>query len=64
MVKYEDECCGCAVPAYPCRGESCGNRHVKHLYCDDCGADVERLYDGLCDECFLKTAGTVDSIDD
>lgn len=44
MVKYEDECCGCAVPAYPCLGDSCPNRHVPHLYCDKCGNDVEELY--------------------
>lgn len=33
-------------------------RHVKHLYCDKCGEDVERLYefDGkeLCGDCVLK----------
>lgn len=41
MVKYEDECCGCATENYPCLGSECTNRHVKHLYCDKCGEDVE-----------------------
>lgn len=58
VVKYVDECCDCAVPAYPCLGSSCPNRNVKHLYCDKCGEDVERLYefDGkeLCGYCVLK----------
>ena len=44
MITYEDECCGCAVPAYPCMGSACPNRNVKHLYCDECGDDVEKLY--------------------
>ena len=57
MIRYEDECCDCAVPSYPCLGSSCPNRHVKHLYCDDCGEDAEELYkhDGmeLCKDCLL-----------
>lgn len=59
MVTYENECCGCAVPAYPCMGNSCPNRHVKHLYCDKCKDDVETLYevDGkeLCADCALES---------
>ena len=58
MVKYEDECCGCDTENYPCVGSACPNRHVKHLYCDTCGEDVEELYDfegvQLCKECLLK----------
>ena len=23
MITYEDECCGCATPAYPCMGDAC-----------------------------------------
>lgn len=57
-VKYEDECCGCATESYPYRCSACPNRHVKHLYCDKCGEDVERLYDfdgkELCGDCVLK----------
>ena len=55
MIKYENECCGCATESYPCFGSACPNRNVKHLYCDKCGEDVEELYkvDGeeLCEEC-------------
>lgn len=55
MVKYEDECVHCGDR---CLGSSCPNLHVKHLYCDKCGEDVERLYDfdgkELCGDCVLK----------
>ena len=55
MIKYEDECCGCATESYPCLGSACSNRNVPHFYCDKCGEDVEELYkvDGeeLCEEC-------------
>ncbi len=57
MVKYEDECCGCAVPAYPCLGSTCPNRHVARHYCDDCG-DETQLYEWddkeLCLDCIEK----------
>ena len=59
MVTYEDECLGCAVPAYPCLGSSCPNRNVKHLYCDLCKKDVETLYEvegeELCADCALNS---------
>jgi hypothetical protein len=58
VVKYVDECCDCAVPAYPCLGSSCPNRNVKHLYCDGCKNEVEELYDfdgvQLCEKCLLR----------
>ena len=58
MITYEDECCGCATESYPCIGSACHNRNVKHLYCDKCKDDVEKLYkyDGqeICEECLLK----------
>lgn len=57
MITYEDECCGCVAPAYPCMGDACMNRHVKRLYCDKCKDDVEKLYkyDGqeICEDCLL-----------
>ena len=56
MVKFENECCDCAVPGYPCIGVNCPLRNVKHLYCDKCGDDVEELWDGLCEECFIEEA--------
>lgn len=57
-IRYEDECCGCAVPSYPCMGSACPNRNVPHLYCDKCEEEVEDLYKTkngqLCAECVLK----------
>ena len=51
---YENDCCGCAVPAYPCRGDGCPLRHVPHYYCDDCGNET-KLYEfegeQLCIKC-------------
>lgn len=64
MVSYENECCDCAVPGYPCIGSSCPNRHVKHYYCDECKDDVEKLYrfDGeeLCLDCIEKRLEVVE----
>ena len=64
MVIYENECCDCAVPAYPCLGSSCPNRHVKHYYCDECGEDVEKLYEfddeELCLDCIEKRLEVVE----
>ena len=58
MIKYENECVGCP-PELGCLGESCPNRNVKRLYCDDCKEEVETLYvyDGqeLCQDCLLNT---------
>ena len=58
VVKEENECRGCAAHAYPCIGDSCRFRHVKHYYCDKCGSDEDTLYilDGqeLCIECVKK----------
>ena len=55
MIKYENECCGCATESYPCMGSACPNRKVPHLLCDRCGDDVEELYncygEELCEDC-------------
>ena len=57
MITYEDECCGCATESYSCLGSACPNRNTKHLYCDKCGGDVEKLYKykgaEICGECLL-----------
>lgn len=64
MIKIMDECCDCANGAYPCLGESCEKRHVKHLICDQCNADTETLYDvegkQLCESCLATQFGTVE----
>lgn len=65
MLKEENDCCGCVVPAYPCMGESCPNRHVKHYYCDKCEEEIDPTelykYDGmeLCKDCLLEEFDTV-----
>ena len=64
MITYEDECCGCAAPAYPCMGDACPNRNVSHLYCDKCEEEVEELYeyDGkqVCVDCILESLNKVE----
>ena len=55
MITYENECVDCDLP---CRGETCSLRHVPHYICDDCGEDVEELYDTdegeFCAQCVLE----------
>lgn len=57
-VVEENRCCGCAVPVYPCLGDSCSLRHCRVLYCDKCKDEVDKLYDfygeEICEECLLK----------
>lgn len=66
MIKYENHCCHCAVPGYPCLGAGCDLVNVPVHYCDtpQCEAELPdgEIYevDGeeLCEEClkerFLK----------
>lgn len=68
MVRVKNECCGCAVPAYPCRGEYCPLRRVRHYYCDRCGKEVDDAEDlrddedgvALCDACWEELFDTED----
>lgn len=65
MIREENDCCDCAVPAYPCLGDSCPLRHAKHYYCDNCHDEVDKLYIGisgnqLCAECALEELETVE----
>lgn len=59
MLKYENRCCGCAAPGYPCMGSSCPNRNVEVYYCDKCGEEIDEddVYDDgeeeLCEYCLL-----------
>ena len=52
MIVYENDCCGCAVPGYPCTG---AHKNVPHLYCDRCDDEVEEVYDFdgdyICEDC-------------
>ena len=65
MIKYENECCDCAVPAYPCMGEFCPNRNVPHYYCDKCKSEEDVLYEyenlQLCECCLLETVPKIES---
>lgn len=60
MKRIENDCCDCATPAYPCRGESCPLRHVTHYYCDKCGEEMahDEIYmvenEYLCEYCLKE----------
>lgn len=41
MRVFENQCCDCAVPGYPCRGLGCPLRRVEVVYCDICGEEVD-----------------------
>lgn len=55
MIKYENHCCSCAVPGYPCMGSSCPNMNVPVFYCDCCENDIHAVYDidgeHYCEDC-------------
>ena len=55
MLLYENHCCDCAAPGYPCRGSACPNRRVPVYYCDKCGAELDEVYEvgneELCEDC-------------
>lgn len=63
-ILISNDCCDCAVPAYPCLGDSCPLRHQKHFYCDKCADEVDKLYivNGmkLCGSCALEELETVE----
>ena len=66
LVVIENECCNCAVPAYPCMGDSCPNRNVRHYYCDKCGVEGTLYHyndSQLCAECALKQLEVVEGSD-
>ena len=45
MVKIINECCNCATPGYPCRGDACPLTRVEVHYCDVCGGELDDIYD-------------------
>ena len=59
-IKYRDECCGCAVPGYPCIGNACELRHHPVYICDNCEDEVSEgeLYwvddEQLCKYCAIE----------
>lgn len=57
MTRYESNCVSCG---FPCRHEGCPYYKVLTLFCDQCGDEVEDLYDydgkQVCEDCLLKLA--------
>ena len=55
MIKYENHCCDCAVPGYPCVGNSCPHVNVPVYYCDYCNNNAYAEYDiegsHYCEDC-------------
>lgn len=41
MIRYEDECCGCATENYPCLGSACPNINVPYYICDICEEELD-----------------------
>lgn len=62
MVKYESECVGCPNEI-GCIGDYCQYKHVPVLICDECGQEVDELYevdfdnDQRCLSCLLDVTG-------
>jgi hypothetical protein len=57
MVRYENHCCDCATPSYPCMGEQCPLRRVAVHYCDNpkCKTELDEIFEvddkEYCEEC-------------
>lgn len=45
MIKYENHCCDCAVPGYPCMGSFCPTANIPVYYCDECNDGTYAQYD-------------------
>lgn len=60
MIRYENRCCDCSSPGYPCIGSLCSRRYVKIYECDCCKDEVNygELYyfngKELCISCIKK----------
>lgn len=65
MRKYQNDCCDCATPGYPCNGS---HKNVLHFYCDKCNDEVDRLYlyggSEYCADCLLEEFESVDIEDE
>lgn len=59
--RYENQCCNCAVPDYPCNGM---HKHVAVPFCDECVTNDETIYrfDGeeLCLSCIKSRLEVVE----
>ena len=45
MVEYENQCCDCATPSYPCIGSACPRRRVAVYRCDKCKGELDDIYE-------------------
>ncbi len=54
-VRIENHCCCCDLP---CRGWACNLRRVPITFCDECGYEMNELYDRggetLCEDCYVE----------
>ena len=54
MIKIENHCVNCGLP---CRGASCLLQKVEVHYCDECGDELDEIYDvdgdELCEYCLI-----------
>lgn len=61
MVRIENQCVDCGLP---CIGKACRYYRVKVLICDECGDEVDTLYqfegEELCGDCVLKRLEVVE----
>ena len=65
MVGYENHCCDCAAPGYPCAGSACSLRNVEVHYCDNCEEELgDEIYDvdgeELCEDCLKERFRRID----
>jgi hypothetical protein len=64
MTIIRNECCDCAVPAYPCIGKRCPLHNQKVYICDECKDEVDELYEfeseELCIDCIKKRLKVVE----
>lgn len=60
-MRFENHCCDCAAPGYPCLGRSCPRRFVEVHYCDRCGEEIDHFHSAygqeLCEECWDELYG-------
>lgn len=60
MIQYQNDCCDCSSPGFPCIGSRCELLHAPHYFCDMCGEEVgdDELYwfegQQLCSYCIIS----------
>lgn len=63
MIVTENQCVGCPTEL-GCLGDSCPNRGIRCLVCDecDCAADILYVVDGqeVCEDCLKNMFDTIE----